>query len=113
MVSDSMRIRIREDVYEGAVRGNGQDRMTITREIAHYVLLIVCGVKFARSFGDTPVVAYKDPEWQAKALAGEIMCPADIIKHMTVEQITHVYDDIILSATCFISDMNNLGAIAN
>ncbi|GHU74107.1 hypothetical protein FACS1894188_01370 [Clostridia bacterium] len=76
-------IRIREDVYNGAVNGNGRDRMTIAHEIAHYILIVVCGVKFARIFGDSPIT-YQDPEWQAKALAGEILCPAHLIKDMDI-----------------------------
>ena len=31
--------------------------------------------------------AYKDPEWQAKALAGELMMPRNLIKNYTIEQI--------------------------
>jgi hypothetical protein len=80
-------IRIREDVYYGAVGGSGRDRMTIMHEIAHYLLLVVCGVKFNRTFGATSVPTYQDPEWQAKALAGELMCPAHLISNLTVEQV--------------------------
>lgn len=80
-------IRIREDVYEGALAGCGRDRMTIAHEIAHYILLVVCGVKFARTFEETSVPTYQDPEWQAKALAGELMCPAHLIMDMTINQI--------------------------
>ncbi len=80
-------IRIREDVYEGAADGNGQHRMTVMHEIAHYLLLVLCGVKFSRAFGEVPAEAYRDPEWQAKALAGEIMCPANHIRQLTVVQI--------------------------
>jgi len=80
-------IRIREDVYEGAANGRGQHRMTVMHEIAHYILLVQCGVKLGRTFGETPVKRYQDPEWQAKALAGEIMCPADKISTLSVEQV--------------------------
>lgn len=80
-------IRIREDVYDRAVKGYGRDRMTIAHEIAHYILLIVCGVKFSRSFDSTGTAAYCDPEWQAKALAGEIMCAAHLIKGRTAEAV--------------------------
>ena len=80
-------IRIREDVYEKACNGDGQARMTIMHEIAHYLLIVVCGVKFARSFADERVKAYEDPEWQAKALAGEIMCDVRLVRHKTAEQI--------------------------
>ncbi len=81
-------IRIREDVYNGALIGSGRDRMTIAHEIAHYILLIVCGVKFDRSFDGSYVPTYKDPEWQAKALAGELMCAAHLIIDMSPCQIS-------------------------
>ncbi len=80
-------VRIREDVYFGAINGNGRDRMTIMHEISHYLLLVICGVKFARNFDNKDVVTYKDPEWQAKALAGEIMCPHEIIKSLSAYEI--------------------------
>ena len=82
-------IRIREDIYYRAVEGHGRDRMTVMHEIAHYILLVVCGVKFDRAFGDEPVVAYRNPEWQAKALAGEVMCPANLIGTLTAAQVAH------------------------
>ena len=80
-------IRIREDVYEGAISGNGRDRMTVMHEIAHYILLVVCGVKFARNFKNGDIAAYQSPEWQAKALAGEIMCPHELIQSFTAEEV--------------------------
>lgn len=81
-------IRIREDVYNGALTSCGRDRMTIAHEIAHYILLVVCGVKFARSFDETSIPTYQDPEWQAKALAGELMCAAHLISDMFPSQIS-------------------------
>lgn len=80
-------IRIREDIYYRADKGEGRDRMTIVHEIAHYILLVVCGVKFNRAFGDEPVLTYMDPEWQAKALAGEIMCPVHLIRDLSADQV--------------------------
>jgi Zn-dependent peptidase ImmA (M78 family) len=80
-------IRIREDIYLGAVSGNGRDRMTVAHEVAHYILLVVCGIKFARSFSAGPVITYQDPEWQAKALAGELLCPYHLIRKMNPAQI--------------------------
>jgi len=82
-------IRIREDVYNGALEGNGRDRMTVAHEIAHYILLVVYGVKFARIFNDVSVITYRDPEWQAKALAGELLCPAHVIFSMTPDEIAN------------------------
>ena len=77
-------IRIREDIYYGAVNGCGRDRMTIAHEIAHYILMVVCGVKFNRNFEKKSIPAYQDTEWQAKALAGELMCAAHLIQNMEI-----------------------------
>lgn len=63
-------IWIRSDVYEGAFEGRGRDRMTMAHELGHAIL-----------HADLPmnrrmvkeVKAYEDPEWQAKAFAGELM----------------------------------------
>jgi len=80
-------IRIREDVYIGAINGNGRDRMTMAHEVGHYVLLVAKGIKFYRTFEETEIEAFRDPEWQAKALAGELLCPFNLIKGMTASQI--------------------------
>jgi len=76
-------IMIREDIYHGAISGKGRDRMTLAHEVGHYVLLVAKGFKFYRNFEDTQVEAYRDPEWQAKALAGELLCPYHLISSMT------------------------------
>ena len=81
-------ISIREDVYYGAVEGSGRDRMTVAHESGHYILFVACGVKFARTFDKSKEVpTFQDPEWQAKAFAGELLCPAHLIKNMSAEQI--------------------------
>lgn len=80
-------IRIREDVYNGAVCGKGRDRMTIMHEIAHYLLLVERGMKFQRVFTTQSAKKYRDPEWQAKALAEEIMCPSHLIQQLSPEQV--------------------------
>lgn len=79
----SKTIKIRSDVYEGACNGVGRDRMTIAHEFAHFITLCVCGFRLARSFGDTDVPSYRDPEWQAKFLAGELMIDSDLVKGMS------------------------------
>ena len=76
-------IKIREDVYEGACNGCGRDRMTIAHEFAHFITLCVFGFKLARSFDNTDVPTYRDPEWQAKCLAGELMIDSELVKGMT------------------------------
>lgn len=84
---DERAIRIREDIYHGAILGGGRDRMTIAHEVGHYVLLVAKGYKFYRNFEETQVEAFRDPEWQAKALAGELLCPYNLIGNMTPQQI--------------------------
>ena len=79
----SKTIKIRSDVYEGACNGVGRDRMTISHEFAHFITLCVCGFRLARSFGDVDVPPYRDPEWQAKCLAGELMIDSDLVKGMS------------------------------
>ena len=76
-------IKIRSDVYEGACNGVGRDRMTIAHEFAHFITLCVCGFRLARSFGDAYIPPYRDPEWQAKCLAGELMIDSDLVKGMS------------------------------
>lgn len=80
-------IRIRESVYNGAWEGNGRDRMTIAHEIAHFILLCLCGFKFSRCFSWRKVPVYRDPEWQAKCFAGEFMVSAELTRNMTPDQI--------------------------
>jgi len=83
----SKTIKIREDIYEGACRGNGRDRMTIAHEFAHFITLCVCGFKLARSFDNAELPAYRDPEWQAKCLAGELMIDSDLIRGMSILEV--------------------------
>lgn len=75
-------IRIREDVYEGACKGNGRDRMTITHEFAHLIMICFYGFKLSRSFCSAKMITYCDPEWQAKCLAGELMMDSRAIINM-------------------------------
>lgn len=81
-------IKIREDIYEGAVAGNGRDRFTIAHEIGHYFLHKKERVSFARSLGAAEKLpAFKDPEWQASAFAGELLAPPHIIRDLSVFEV--------------------------
>lgn len=80
-------IHIKESVYEGACNGEGKDRMTIAHEIGHYLTLCFFGFKFERNFGGVEIPAFRDPEWQAKCFAGELMVPAHLVKGMSVTEI--------------------------
>ncbi len=84
-------IKIKESVYERACNGSGGDRMHIIHEMSHYILIEEYDFKpiTARSYGDIHV-RYKPRsiEWQAKALAGEIMMPYELTKGMTAKEIS-------------------------
>lgn len=70
VLAGSNSIILREDVYEGACRGNRRDRFTACHEFAHF--LMHRDVKFARSREDTDKI-YTDSEWQADEFAGTLM----------------------------------------
>ena len=76
-------MRIRQDVYEGAVAGNPRDRFTLCHELGHYLLHRPQYISYAR--GNVPT--YCQPEWQANTFAAELMAPYHLVKNMTVEEI--------------------------
>ncbi len=78
-------MRIREDVYDGAVAGNPRDRFTLCHELGHFLLHQPELVSYAR--GNIPT--YCQPEWQANTFAAELMAPYHLVKNMTAEEIAH------------------------
>jgi Zn-dependent peptidase ImmA (M78 family) len=81
-------IIIKKSVYIGAYRGKGRDRLTIMHEVAHYLLFTFFGCPVFRSFKTAQKVPKEsDPEWQAKNLAGLLMCPPESIAGLSVEQV--------------------------
>jgi Zn-dependent peptidase ImmA (M78 family) len=79
-------INLKESVYMGAESGNGRDRFTITHEIAHVLLLNESTIQFCRSETET-VPKYRNPEWQADCLAGELLMPYDFCRNLSIEDI--------------------------
>ena len=75
------RLALRADVYEGVVEGRGRDRMTAIHEVAH--LILHPDRSLSRTMSSVRPPAYRDPEWQAKCLAGAIMMPAPLMLGMT------------------------------
>lgn len=63
---------IREDVYLGAIDGNGRDRFTLAHELGHFILHRGLGLARTPSNGH-PI--YMDSEWQADTFAGELLMP--------------------------------------
>ena len=76
-------MRIRENVYEGAVNGNPRDRFTLCHEFGHWLLHQPESVCFAR--GNIP--AYCDPEWQANVFAAELMIPHYLVQDMSMDEV--------------------------
>ena len=76
-------MKIREDVYNGAVNGNPRDRFTLCHELGHFLLHTPERVSFARGM----VPAYMNPEWQANVFAGELMAPYHLVKGMKIDEI--------------------------
>ena len=85
-IPSEMLIKIREDVYEGAVSGVGRYRFTIMHEIGHIFLHTEDSICLAR--GKDNVEVYRDPEWQADAFAGEFLVPSHLTKNMSPAEIS-------------------------
>lgn len=74
-------IEIREDIYEGAIKGNSRDRFTIAHEIGHYLLHKQSRIGYARLSTGENIPRYCDPEWQANTFAAELLVPSNLIKN--------------------------------
>lgn len=81
-------VKIRQDVYEGAVRGNGRDRLTIAHELFHLLKHEDHNITFARVDKRDSIKAYEDPEWQADAFGGELLVPKHLIQGLSVKEIS-------------------------
>ena len=86
---DKHLILLREDVYDGACDGRGRDRYTVAHEISHQILHEGLGVRLMRE--DVPHKAFEDSEWQANALAGEMLMPYDKIIDLDEEAVSERY----------------------
>lgn len=78
-------VKIPNRVYLAACNNgstSGRDRMTIVHEIAHYFLIIYFKFKPIEKLGRGRPSKSKDPEWQAMAVAGEILMPFEETVHM-------------------------------
>ena len=71
-------IQVRLDVYEGACRGKGRDRLTLAHELGHLVLHQ--RIALTRSVRDDSIPAYSSSEWQASCFGGELLMPADHVR---------------------------------
>lgn len=85
---DDLLIKIREDVYDGACRGMGRDRLTIAHEVGH--LLLHGRIGFARRVARDDIPAYRSSEWQANCFAGELLVPSWWVPGRTAGEVAAV-----------------------
>ncbi|MCL1914983.1 MAG: ImmA/IrrE family metallo-endopeptidase [Eubacteriaceae bacterium] len=63
-------IRVREDVYHNAIKGDGRARFTLAHELGHLLMHSNGVIALARN---ESIHKYMDPEWQANTFAGELL----------------------------------------
>jgi len=80
-------VKIRQDVYYGAIENKGRDRFTVAHELAH-ACLHGSLVTFARVAPNQKVETFRLAEWQADRGAGELLVPCHLIGGMTAETIS-------------------------
>jgi hypothetical protein len=80
-------IYFREDVYLGAFNGVGRDRFTVAHEVGHYLFHYPARIGHARLQPGAKLEAFRNPEWQADAFAGELLIPAHLAKNMSLPEI--------------------------
>ena len=76
---------IKESQFDGACCDDPRCRFTLTHELCHFFLMTVTG-RHPKESEEKPQ-AFKDPEWQANALAGYILVPPKETSKMTVNEI--------------------------
>ncbi len=76
---------IKESQFDGACNDDPRCRFTLTHELCHFFLMTVTG-RHPKESEEKPA-AFKDPEWQANALAGYILVPPIETKDMSIEEI--------------------------
>lgn len=83
-------IKVKQFVYDGAMKGTGAYLGFILHEIVH-IFMYEIGYKpiFQRSFSKAPL--YCRVEWQVKALTGEIAMPYEYTEGMSEREIIKKY----------------------
>ncbi|OBX73763.1 hypothetical protein A9308_00710 [Moraxella atlantae] len=88
MSPDSMKMYIREDVYEALHADDPRARFTIAHEIGHFILHD--GVALGRDNG-SPHKIFEDSEWQANVFAAELLAPLDCCVGLDVEDVMEIF----------------------
>lgn len=107
-------IKIRQSVYDSALKNAGASLGFICHELCHFILIFLFNIKpkmqynhggitFMKAINPLREKPYRSMEWQAKALCGELMIPYEICKSLPVEKIMELTDSSFEQA-CFFVD---------
>lgn len=90
-------IRLREDVYIGACKGRGRDRLTLAHELGHFIMHNESSIVFSKPKIDGEMPKYYNSEWQADVFAGELLAPSYLIAGMSANE---VHEKCVVSTAC-------------
>lgn len=80
-------IRVKQSVYDAAVRGHWWARSTLAHELGHYYYHDEHNVRYAKLAPLEKVPPDFDPERQANVFAAELLVPIHLIEGMSAKQI--------------------------
>lgn len=92
-------MRLREDVYIGIYEGIGQHRFTGMHECSHLIFHEGIPLSLARRDAKN-FPLYRNSEWQADALAAELLMPYEAVKNMSPLKIELLYGVSSSAAQC-------------
>lgn len=94
-------IKIKNSVYEGAKNGTGGYRTHIIHEISHAFLCMLGYTPILdREFNNKELRPFESMEWQAKALAGEILMDYELTKGLNILQL-EIYCGVSIDGAIF------------
>jgi Zn-dependent peptidase ImmA (M78 family) len=76
----------RTSLFENAMKRDGFGRMTLAHELEHLLAFKLFGIQLYRKTSPNDK-AYKDPEWQAKCFAGELLMDYEMTEGMSTLEI--------------------------
>lgn len=92
-------MKLREDIYDKAVAGDGFARMTIAHEVGHLLEHDDTPLAMTRRAANSQTPAYLSSEWQANAFAGALLMPACKIVDMDEFAVADTYRVSLAAAT--------------
>lgn len=92
-------MRLREDVYIGICKGDGQHRFTGMHECSHLIYHEGVPLSLARRSAKH-LPAFRNSEWQADTLAAELLMPYGAVKDMSSWKIELLYGASHSAAQC-------------